>query len=138
MTTLLDPSRIERFAIGFDRFWDQFDALSNKTAGYPPYNIQKLEDNKFRISLAIAGFDRNELFITSQNNELVVSGKKQTDTEVENNYIFKGIATRNFKLSWKLADYVEVDSAKIENGLLHIDLNRLIPQEMLPKQIDIQ
>ena len=134
---MLDPSRIGRFAIGFDRFWDELDALSNKTVGYPPYNIQKLEDNKFRISLAVAGFERNELFITSQNNELVVSGKKQTDTESEQNFIFKGIATRNFQLSWKLADYVEVDSAKMENGLLHIDLIRLIPQEMLPKQIDI-
>ena len=135
---LLDPARIGRFAIGFDRFWDELDALSNRNVGYPPYNIQKLEDNKFRISLAVAGFDKSEIVITSQNSELVVSGKKSAETDEGQNYIFKGIATRNFQLSWKLADHVEVQNAAMENGLLHIDLIRHVPQEMLPKQIDIQ
>ena len=134
---LLDPARIGRFAIGFDRFWDELDALSNRNVGYPPYNIQKLEDNKFRISLAVAGFDKKEIVITNQNSELVVSGKRLPDNE-DVSFIFKGIANRNFQLSWKLADHVEVDGAKMENGLLHIDLFRHVPQEMLPKQIDIQ
>ena len=134
---LLDPARIGRFAIGFDRFWDELDALSNRNVGYPPYNIQKLEDNKFRISLAVAGFDKKEIVITNQNSELVVSGKRLPDNE-NVSFIFNGIANRNFQLSWKLADHVEVDGAKMENGLLHIDLVRELPQEMLPKQIDIQ
>ena len=134
---LLDPARIGRFAIGFDRFWDELDALSNRNVGYPPYNIQKLEDNKFRISLAVAGFDKKEIVITNQNSELVVSGKRLPDNE-NVSFIFNGIANRNFQLSWKLADHVEVDNAKMENGLLHIDLIRHVPQETLPKQIDIQ
>lgn len=134
---MLDPNRIGRFAIGFDRFWDEIEALSNKTAGYPPYNIEKLSDHKFRISLAVAGFDKNEIQITSHNGDLIVTGKKVAEAEESRNYLFKGIGTRNFQLSWKLADYVEVENATMENGLLHIDLFRQVPQEMLPRQIDI-
>lgn len=134
---LLDPRNIGRFSIGFDRLWDEIDTLNNRDSGYPPYNILKLSDNQFRISLAVAGFEKNEILITSQNGELVVTGKKTPDTEDSQTYIFKGIATRNFQRSWKLADYVEVDKATMENGLLHIDLLKKIPEEMLPKQIDI-
>lgn len=134
---LLDPRNIGRFAIGFDRLWDEIDTLNNRDSGYPPYNILKLSDNQFRITLAVAGFEKNEILITSQNGELVVTGKKTPETEDAPKYIFKGIAARNFQRSWRLADYVEVEKATMENGLLHIDLLKKIPEEMLPKQIDI-
>ena len=136
---MLDPSRLGRFSVGFDRLWDELDALTNRNAPtYPPYNILQVDDNTFRISLAVAGFERSELVITNQNNELVVSGKKVETEDESAKYIHKGIAARNFQLSWKLADHVEVVKANMENGLLHIDLNRKVPKEMLPRQIDIQ
>lgn len=134
---LLDPRQIGRFSIGFDRLWDELDTINNRDAGYPPYNILKLSDSEFRISLAVAGFEKNDIQITSQNGELVVTGKKNPDYDVNQHYIHKGIATRNFQRNWKLADYVEVNKATMEHGLLHIDLVKKIPEEMLPKQIDI-
>ena len=133
---LLDPRNIGRFSIGFDRLWDEIDTLNNRDSGYPPYNILKLSDNQFRISLAVAGFEKNEILITSQNGELVVTGKKTPDTEDAQKYIHKGIANRNFQRSWRLADYVEVEKATMENGLLHIELIKKNTEEMLPKQID--
>lgn len=137
MTTLLDTRQLRRVGIGFDGFWNDFDNLLNKDSSYPPYNILKLSETSFRISLAVAGFEKTEIQIMSQNGELLVIGKKMPDSENDQNYIFKGIGTRNFQHSWKLADYVEVDKAKMENGLLHIDLLKKIPEEMLPKQVDI-
>ena len=137
MTTLIDPGRLGRVAIGFDGFWDEFDHMMSNNSSYPPYNIQKLSESEFRITLAVAGFDKNEIHIMSQSGELMVSGKKSSEVDEPKSYIFKGIATRNFQRSWKLAEYVEVSKAKMENGLLHIDLLKKIPEEMLPKQVDI-
>lgn len=137
MTTLLDTRQLRRVGIGFDGFWDNFDNMLNKDSSYPPYNILKLSETSFRISLAVAGFEKTEIQITSQNGELLVIGRKTTESEDVQSYIFKGIATRNFQRNWKLADHVEVEKATMENGLLHIDLLRKIPEEMLPKQIDI-
>jgi molecular chaperone IbpA len=134
---ILDPNRIGRFSVGFDGLWDELYAIDILDTGYPPYNILKLSETSFRISLAVAGFEKNEIQITSQNGELLVIGRKQTGSEDSQNYIHKGIAARNFQRRWRLADYVEVEKATMENGLLHIDLLKKIPEEMLPKQVDI-
>lgn len=139
MTRMLDPNRFGRFSIGFDRLWDDLGMLTARDDNtYPPYNIQKFDNDKFRITLAVAGFSQQELVITSQQNSLSVSGKREETTETTGEWLHRGIASRNFQLNWKLANYVEVEKASIENGLLHIDLVRQVPKEMLPRQIDIQ
>ncbi|XAG08891.1 Hsp20 family protein [Vibrio metschnikovii] len=123
--------------MGFDRLLNMMEANSNKNTqgGYPPYNIEQQEDNKYRITMAVAGFAEQELDITQQENTLIVRGERQQ--EDNRNYIYQGIAERNFERKFQLADYVKVMGAGLENGLLHIDLEREIPQAMQPRKIAI-
>ena len=133
----VDFTPLYRNAIGFDRLLNMMEANSNKNTqgGYPPYNIEQQEDNKYRITMAIAGFAEQELDITQQENTLIVRGERQQ--EDNRNYIYQGIAERNFERKFQLADYVKVMGAGLENGLLHIDLEREIPQAMQPRKIAI-
>ncbi|EEX35648.1 Hsp20 family protein [Vibrio metschnikovii] len=133
----VDFTPLYRNAIGFDRLLNMMEANSNKNTqgGYPPYNIEQQEDNKYRITMAVAGFAEQELDITQQENTLIVRGERQQ--EDNRNYIYQGIAERNFERKFQLADYVKVMGAGLENGLLHIDLEREIPQAMQPRKIAI-
>ncbi|NAW63086.1 Hsp20 family protein [Vibrio sp. V31_P5A7T61] len=133
----VDFTPLYRNAIGFDRLLNMMEANSNKNTqgGYPPYNIEQQEDNKYRITMAVAGFAEQELDITQQENTLIVRGERQQ--EDNRNYIYQGIAERNFERKFQLADYVKVIGAGLENGLLHIDLEREIPQAMQPRKIAI-
>ncbi|WP_217516001.1 Hsp20 family protein [Vibrio metschnikovii] len=133
----VDFTPLYRNAIGFDRLLNMMEANSNKNTqgGYPPYNIEQQEDNKYRITMAVAGFAEQELDITQQENTLIVRGERQQ--EDNRNYIYQGIAERNFERKFQLADYVKVMGAELENGLLHIDLEREIPQAMQPRKIAI-
>lgn len=133
----VDFTPLYRNAIGFDRLLNMMEANSNKNTqgGYPPYNIEQQEDNKYRITMAVAGFAEQELDITQQENTLIVRGERQP--EDNRNYIYQGIAERNFERKFQLADYVKVIGAGLENGLLHIDLEREIPQAMQPRKIAI-
>lgn len=133
----VDFTPLYRNAIGFDRLLNMMEANSNKNTqgGYPPYNIEQQEDNKYRITMAVAGFAEQELDITQQENTLIVRGERQP--EDNRNYIYQGIAERNFERKFQLADYVKVIGAGLENGLLHIDLEREIPQDMQPRKIAI-
>lgn len=133
----VDFTPLYRNAIGFDRLLNMMEANSNKNTqgGYPPYNIEQQEDNKYRITMAVAGFAEQELDITQQENTLIVRGERQQ--EDNRNYIYQGIAERNFERKFQLADYVKVMGAVLENGLLHIDLEREIPQAMQPRKIAI-
>lgn len=133
----VDFTPLYRNAIGFDRLLNMMEANNNKNTqgGYPPYNIEQQEDNKYRITMAVAGFAEQELDITQQENTLIVRGERQP--EESRNYIYQGIAERNFERKFQLADYVKVIGAGLENGLLHIDLEREIPQAMQPRKIAI-
>jgi molecular chaperone IbpA len=108
------------------------DAAPN---GYPPYNIEVLEDDRYAITLAVAGFERDEIDIDVEKGVLSVRGKKAD--EVERNYLYHGIANRAFERKFNLADYVEVTGAKLNNGLLTIDLVKEIPEAMKPRKITI-
>ena len=132
----IDFSPLYRSAIGFDRLANLIEsAASNGNAGYPPYNIEQLGDNDYRISMAVAGFTQEELELSFQENLLTVKGSEQADTE--RNYLYQGIAERGFERRFQLADYVRVKGADLKNGLLHIDLAREVPEAMKPRKIEI-
>ena len=128
-----------RRSIGFDRLNDLFDyAMQSDTPNYPPYNIEKTGDHHYRIVVATAGFAEEELMINLENQVLTILGKpaeERTDNTIE--FLHKGIARRSFKLSLRLDEHIEVQHADYENGLLKIDLQRIIPEEKLPRQIPI-
>ena len=132
----IDFSPLYRSAIGFDRLANLIEsAASNGNAGYPPFNIEQLGDNDYRISMAVAGFTQEELELSFQENLLTVKGNKQADTE--RHYLYQGIAERGFERRFQLADYVRVKGADLKNGLLHIDLAREVPEAMKPRKIEI-
>ena len=106
------------------------------TSNYPPYNLEKISDDEYRITIAVAGFSKEELDISVENGLLVVKGEKNTG-KADENYLFKGIADRDFNLRYQLADFVEVDTAEVANGLLILNLKREVPEAMKPKTIKI-
>ncbi|WCH22859.1 Hsp20 family protein [Aeromonas salmonicida] len=132
----IDFSPLYRSAIGFDRLANLIEsAASNGNAGYPPYNIEQLSDNDYRISMAVAGFTQEELELSFQENLLTVKGNKQAESD--RNYLYQGIAERGFERRFQLADYVRVKGADLKNGLLHIELMREVPDAMKPRKIEI-
>jgi molecular chaperone IbpA len=136
MRNTLDLSPLYRSAIGFDRMASLLDsaALESKPS-YPPYNVELVEENRYRISMAVAGFTEAELEITSEQNTLLIAGKHQADAERQ--YLYQGIAGRNFERKFQLAEHVRVMDARLENGLLHVELERQIPETMKPRKISI-
>ena len=139
MRTLdFDLSPLYRSAIGFDRIASLLENLntSGNQNGYPPYNIELLGENDYRITMAVAGFTDDELDIESRENVLLVKGKKESEKS-DSKYLYQGIAERNFERRFQLADHVRVTGANLENGLLHIDLMREIPEAMKPRKIKI-
>jgi molecular chaperone IbpA len=117
---------------------DQLDGSEGSVPSYPPYNIERNGENAFRISVAVAGFTNADLSIETKENTLTIHGEKQaTDEEKRSEVLYKGIAERAFERSFQLADHVVVRSAKLANGLLHIDLVREVPEAMKPRAIPI-
>jgi molecular chaperone IbpA len=130
-----------RSTVGFDRLFsmlNQVPDFEGATPGYPPYNIERTGDNAYRISVAVAGFSEPELTIVAKENTLTIRGDKQTKTEEKNGEVlYQGIAARAFERVFQLADHVEVKGAHLENGLLHVDLTREVPEANKPRQIPI-
>ena len=137
MRNTIDMAPIARSTIGFDRLLDQLGTLAEPDTGdnYPPYNIEKLGEDRYRLALAVAGFTDNELSVTVEANQLTVSGKK-TDGD-QKDILYRGIAHRPFIRRFSLADYVVVKDAKLSNGLLTIELERQLPETMKPRRIAI-
>lgn len=134
----LDFTPLYRSAIGFDRLFNQMEQnLNNSNGGYPPYNIEQRGDNQYRITMAVAGFAESQLDITQHENKLIVRGIRPESEHDERQYLYQGIAERDFERKFQLADYVKVIGANMENGLLHIDLEREIPEEQKPRKITI-
>ena len=131
-----DLTPLYRTTIGFDRLAQMIDTINvDVPTGYPPYNIEKLSDNNYAISMAVSGFDEGNLNIDVKENILTVVGDASKDDNRE--YLYKGISSRNFERRFRLADYVEVESANLSNGLLNIILKRELPEAMKPKTIAI-
>ena len=134
-----DFSPLYRTTVGFDHLSSLLNAVSRSDANsnsYPPYNIELLDKDRYRITMAVSGFVEDELELQSEKQTLTGKGDKAAD-KVERNYLHQGIAGRNFERKFQLADHVEVTGANLENGLLHIDLSREIPEAMKPKVIPI-
>ena len=137
----IDFSPLYRSTVGFDRFANLLDAAlrtdSTSASGYPPYNIESTDENNYAITLAVAGFAEDELEIEVEKGVLSVRGVKTANEKDQHNYLYKGIATRNFERKFNLADFVEVKGANLSNGLLTVSLLKRIPEEMKPKRIAI-
>jgi molecular chaperone IbpA len=132
-----DLAPLYRSTVGFDRLFSMLDGFDASTPGYPPYNIERTGENDYRISIAVAGFAENELTIEAKENTLTVKGEKQVKEETAGEVLYQGIAARAFERVFQLADYVVVKGANLENGLLHVDLAREIPEAKKPRQIAI-
>lgn len=134
-----DLSPLYRATVGFDRVADLMDrVLTNDVSqpSYPPYNIEKTEENAYRITLAVAGFSSEDLSVDVKENQLVVSGRKSDDAEAKT-YLHRGIATRAFERRFHLADHLKVTGAAHVDGLLHIELVREVPEALKPRRIEI-
>jgi molecular chaperone IbpA len=134
-----DFSPLFRSTIGFDRLARLVDTatrVDSTALSYPPYNIEKTGEDSYRLTMAVAGFSRDELDLTVQENTLVISGKAQGEDET-GRYLHRGIARRAFERRFSLADHIKVTGASLDNGLLHVDLVREIPEAAKPRQIKI-
>jgi molecular chaperone IbpA len=135
-----DFSPLYRSTIGFDHLASMLDSISSadrSQPSYPPYNIELLEQDKYRISMAVAGFSEDEISVETENNTLTVSAARKPEEGKKTTYLHQGIAERNFRRQFRLADHVKVVSANLGNGLLHVDLEKEVPEAMKPRQIPI-
>lgn len=131
-----DFTPLWRSTIGFDRIFDLLDETQQTVEEhYPPYNIERLSEDHYQISLALAGFNPDEIAITAEQNVLTVEGSKAN--EAKRDYLYRGIAAKGFKRQFNLADYVQVKTAAFDNGLLRIELVRELPEAMKPRRIPI-
>jgi molecular chaperone IbpA len=134
-----DFSPLYRLTVGFDRILDMPDQVTRlePMTNWPSYNVERIGDDQYRITMALAGFSEDEIEVTHQENTLVISSKKHPKEE-KGEILHRGIATRAFKQSFNLADFVKVTWAKLENGLLTVELKREVPEELQPRRIPIQ
>ncbi|MEG9861946.1 MAG: Hsp20 family protein [Parvularculales bacterium] len=132
-----DFSPLYRSTVGFDRLAPFFDTLTkgDDNSGYPPYNIERTGENDYRITMAVAGFEDEDLTVEAKQNELLITGKREQDEQTT--YLYHGIAGRSFERRFQLADHVNVTGAHLSNGLLYVELVREIPEEMRSRRIHI-
>ncbi|MBR9790523.1 MAG: Hsp20 family protein [Gammaproteobacteria bacterium] len=136
----IDLSPLYRSFIGSDHLASLVDAASRaeKQSTYPPYNIELLAEDKYRITMAIAGFSKDDINIVVEDNTLSITGTKNSDADKQDRkFLHKGISERNFERKFQLGDHVKVLAADLENGLLHVDLERVIPEAKKPRKIEI-
>ena len=136
-----DLAPLYRSTVGFDRLFsllDQVSGFEGNGSSYPPYNIERTGENAYRITVAVAGFSESDIAIEAKQNTLTIKGEKQTKAdEKKGEVLYQGIAARTFERVFQLAEHVEVKGATLENGLLHVDLVREVPEAMKPRQIPI-
>lgn len=135
----IDFAPLYRSTVGFDRLFDLLDSVPGFDAGptaYPPYNIERLDENEYRITMAVAGFSEDELKVDVKEQTLTIRGEKKAE-EKERQFLHRGIAARAFERRFQLADHVEVKGANLKDGLLHVDLVRNVPERLKPRTIAI-
>jgi molecular chaperone IbpA len=134
-----DFAPLYRSTVGFDRLFQLLDGVGGvegEASTYPPYNIERTADNEYRISMAVAGFTRDEIDIQVKEQSLTIKGEKKADDK-DRQYLHRGIATRSFERRFQLADHVEVTGADLQDGLLHVDLVRNVPERLKPRTVQI-
>ena len=139
MTTAFSLTPLLRSTVGFDHFNELFESLRNsEEVSYPPYNIEKHAEDRYGITMAVAGFTQKDITITALHDRVVVAGRtEQRNDSDTSEFLYRGIATRSFERSFRLADHMRVTGATLENGLLRIDLLREVPEEQKPRTIEI-
>jgi molecular chaperone IbpA len=135
--TTFDPFR--NLTVGFDSIFDQLSSLSQfEIPKYPPYNIKKVEDNKYQLEMALAGFAKSDLEVEVKDNTLTVTGNSADDTENTNSFVYKGIAQRAFTRQWALMDYLKVFNANFKDGVLTVDMELNLPEDKKAKKIEVK
>ncbi|MBM3531484.1 MAG: Hsp20 family protein [Alphaproteobacteria bacterium] len=133
-----DLSPLFRSTVGFDRMMSLLDAAGRSDEqAYPPYNIEKVSEDAYRITMAVAGFGEEDLSIVAQGNSLVITGKQNREEKKGSDYLYRGIAGRAFERRFQLADHIKVTGAELANGLLNVDLVREVPEAMKPRTIKV-
>jgi molecular chaperone IbpA len=135
-----DLAPFRRFGVGFDRMFEEFEKNFDRASaqGYPPFNLERTSENEYRITMAVAGFTETEIDVTVKDKHLVVEGKKEADeNEAEKDYIHKGIANRSFSRSFLLSENVSVKTASLADGMLVVDLEHIVPEELKPRKIPL-
>jgi len=133
MTFTLD--KYMPYTIGFDSFFNSLDSITGDVKGYPHYNIKKIDDNKWNIELALAGFSKDDIEIEVKDNIMNINGELKSE---DNEHVYKGISSRKFSKSFTLAEFTECESAKMENGILSITLEKNIPEDKKPQKVKIK
>ena len=136
MRTTFDFTPYRRSTVGFDRLFDLLENDARPDDGYPPFDIVREGEDHYRIELAVAGFAPRDIEVVAQQNQLTVTGRRNADKD-RGEYLHRGIATRAFERRFQLADFIEVGNASFENGLLSIELKRVVPEAMKPRKIEI-
>lgn len=136
MANTFDFTPYRRSTVGFDRLFNLLETGLREDDGYPPFDIVMEGEDRYGITLAVTGFRPDEIEIVAQPNQLIVTGRKANDND-DRQYLHRGIATRSFERRFQLADFIEVGSARFEDGLLSIDLQRVVPDAMKPRKIEI-
>ena len=136
MRTSFDFAPYRCSTVGFDRLFNLLESGMREDDGYPPFDIERQGEDSYRITLAVAGFRPDEIEIVAQQNQLTITGKRAEDKD-QGQYLHRGIAARPFERRFQLADFVEVRSASFDNGMLRIDLQRVLPEAMKPRKIEI-
>jgi len=129
------------FFIGFNREMERLSnvQLASRQVSYPPYDLVKIDDDSFKLSLAVAGFSKDTLSVTVDNSTLIIKGDNNIDSEEDNSEVLhKGIASRKFTRTFALGEYMEITGAEIKDGMLHIDIERIVPEDKKPKEISIK
>jgi molecular chaperone IbpA len=135
MRSAYDFGNFRRSSVGFDRLFDMLENSNFGGENYPPFDLIKVDDNRYRIEVAVAGFGKDDIEITSQQNQLLIRGQKSDDNG--NDYVHRGIANRSFERRFALADHIQVRGADLKDGMLSIELVREIPEAMKPRRIEI-
>ena len=130
-----DLANLSRALVGFDRY---FTAPHHQNGNYPPHNIVKYDDTHYGIEVAVAGFSKEEVTVEVDQDQLTIRGEKKRQDETTLEYLHRGLAARDFEQTFTLAEYMEVRGAKVENGMLQIDIQRIVPEALLPRKIEIK
>ena len=137
--TRFDAAALNRALVGFDRIFDDMERrFANQVSNnYPPYNVAKLQENLYEIEMAVTGFEKEEIKVTIEQNELTIVGERNKNNEVTVEFLHRGLALRDFERKFTLAEHMKIVSATIKNGVLQIRIERIVPEEMKPRIIDI-
>jgi molecular chaperone IbpA len=134
-----DTNALNKALVGFDTMFNDFEHrfVNQINSNYPPYNVVKSGENSYEIQIAVSGFEKDEISVEVDQNQLVINGKKIREDDTDTLYLHRGLATRDFTRSWTLAEHMEVENGSVKNGILTIYLTRIIPESLKPRKIKI-